>query len=254
MLLHYCFLPESTRSPIKKCGPVGERSLPTVSPVGSLSLFPWGRDMTEAGQVFLYCPSEQLGQKLKPDSWKGEEWGKGDPPKINCDVKCLPSCFQLWWTFIMNLKGVNTIYSSHFRQLLGFVSLRILLWGWRVAHQLSSLILLPWQDPGVLVRIQVWARHHLSSHAVADIPHIKQRNMGMDVSSGPGFLSKKRRIGRCQLRANLPPKKHDTHTRENIFKKKKGKRMWAILCIKIQERSADLHSISGGVVVLPQFM
>ena len=32
--------------------------------------------------------------------------------------------------------------------------------------------------------------------------------MGRDVSSGPIFLSKKRRIGgRCQLRANLPQKK-----------------------------------------------
>ena len=34
----------------------------------------------------------------------------------------------------------------------------------------------------------------------------------MDVSSGPGFLSKKRTIGRCYLRANLPQKK------ENYFK------------------------------------
>ena len=30
------------------------------------------------------------------------------------------------------------------------------------------------------------------SHAVAGVPHIKQRKMGTDVSSGPGFLSKKR--------------------------------------------------------------
>ena len=33
------------------------------------------------------------------------------------------------------------------------------------------------------------------SHAVVGIPHIKRRKMGMDVSSGPVFLSKKRRIG-----------------------------------------------------------
>ena len=33
------------------------------------------------------------------------------------------------------------------------------------------------------------------SHAAAGVPHIKQRKMGMGVSSGPGFISKKRRIG-----------------------------------------------------------
>ena len=33
------------------------------------------------------------------------------------------------------------------------------------------------------------------SHAVAGIPHIKERKMDTDVSSGPVFLSKKRRIG-----------------------------------------------------------
>ena len=37
--------------------------------------------------------------------------------------------------------------------------------------------------------------HHLASHAVAGVPHIKQRKMDTDVSSGPVFLSKKRRIG-----------------------------------------------------------
>ena len=48
----------------------------------------------------------------------------------------------------------------------------------------------------------------LLAHAVAGIPHIKQRKIGSDVSSGPVFLSKKRRIGgRCQLSANLPQKK-----------------------------------------------
>ena len=36
------------------------------------------------------------------------------------------------------------------------------------------------------------------SHAVVGVPHIKKRKMSMDVSSGPVFLSKKRRIGsRC---------------------------------------------------------
>ena len=33
------------------------------------------------------------------------------------------------------------------------------------------------------------------SHAVVGVPRIKERKMGMDVSSGPVFLSKKRRIG-----------------------------------------------------------
>ena len=35
------------------------------------------------------------------------------------------------------------------------------------------------------------------SHAVVGVPHRKQRKMGMDVSSGPVFLRKKRKIGRC---------------------------------------------------------
>ena len=42
-------------------------------------------------------------------------------------------------------------------------------------------------------RVQTW--HCLASHAVVGVPHIKQRKMGMDVSSGPVFFSKKRRIG-----------------------------------------------------------
>ena len=42
-------------------------------------------------------------------------------------------------------------------------------------------------------QVRTW--HHLASHAVVGIPHIKLRKMGMDVSSGPVFLSKKRRIG-----------------------------------------------------------
>ena len=66
-----------------------------------------------------------------------------------------------------------------------------------VAQWLSLCVLLRW--PSVRwFGSQVWTWHHLSSHAVAGIPHIKQRKMGMDVSSGPIFRSKKRRIGgRC---------------------------------------------------------
>ena len=38
-------------------------------------------------------------------------------------------------------------------------------------------------------RVQTW--HCLASHAVVGIPRIKQRKMGMDVSSGLIFLKKK---------------------------------------------------------------
>ena len=42
------------------------------------------------------------------------------------------------------------------------------------------------------------AVHPAENSAVVGIPHIKWRKMGTDVSSGPLFLSKKRRIGsRC---------------------------------------------------------
>ena len=48
----------------------------------------------------------------------------------------------------------------------------------------------------------------LGKHAVVGVPHIKCRKVGTDVSSGPVFLSRKRRIGsRCWLRANHPQKK-----------------------------------------------
>ena len=64
----------------------------------------------------------------------------------------------------------------------------------------------------------------MSSHAVVGVPHIKQKKMGTDVSSGPVFLSKKRRIGDVSsglifLKKNkkdnpppLPPKKVITIT------------------------------------------
>ena len=75
-----------------------------------------------------------------------------------------------------------------------------------VAQWLSWYILLRW--PRVCQfgsQVRIW--HHWSNHAVVGIPRIKQRKMGMDVSSGPVFLSKKRWIGsRCQLRVNLPQK------------------------------------------------
>ena len=63
-----------------------------------------------------------------------------------------------------------------------------------VAQWLSTHVPLQW--PGVRqFRSQVQTWHRLTGHAVAGIPHIKERKMGMDVSSGPVFLSKKRRIG-----------------------------------------------------------
>ena len=66
-----------------------------------------------------------------------------------------------------------------------------------VAQRLRVYVLL-WR-PGIHrfgSRVQTW--HLLSSHAVVGVPHIKERKMGTDVSSGSGFLSKKRKIGsRC---------------------------------------------------------
>ena len=63
-----------------------------------------------------------------------------------------------------------------------------------VAQGLSSHVLL--QRPG-LGWFGSWVRtwHRLASHAVVGVPHMKWRKMGTDVSSGPVFLSKKRRIG-----------------------------------------------------------
>ena len=63
-----------------------------------------------------------------------------------------------------------------------------------MAQQLSAHV--PLQRPGVRwfgSRVRTW--HRLASHAVVGVPHIKERKVGMDVSSGPVFLSKKRRIG-----------------------------------------------------------
>ena len=66
-----------------------------------------------------------------------------------------------------------------------------------VVQRLSSHIPLQW--PGIhQFRSQVQTWHRLASHAVVGVPHIKWKKMGTDVSSGPVFLSKKRRIGsRC---------------------------------------------------------
>ena len=63
-----------------------------------------------------------------------------------------------------------------------------------VAQQLSPHVLLPW------LRVcrfgsRGWIYAHLTSQAVAGVPHIKQRKMGMDVKSGLIFLKKKKKYG-----------------------------------------------------------
>ena len=35
----------------------------------------------------------------------------------------------------------------------------------------------------------------MANHPMVGVPHVKQRKMGTDVSTGPVFLGKKRRIG-----------------------------------------------------------
>ena len=70
-------------------------------------------------------------------------------------------------------------------------------WAGPVAQWLSLHV--PLRQPRVCpFGSQVWTWHHLANHAVVGVPHIKWRKVGTDVSSGPVFLSKKRRIGsRC---------------------------------------------------------
>ena len=60
-----------------------------------------------------------------------------------------------------------------------------------VAQRLSVYIPL-WQPAVCQLASWVWTWHRLASHATVGVPHIKWRKMGMDVSSGPVFLSKKR--------------------------------------------------------------
>ena len=64
--------------------------------------------------------------------------------------------------------------------------------------------------------------------------------MGTDVSSGPGFLSKKRRTGSSYLRANLPQKKEKYKMQKNICsmlsfmeeRRKKKIYMYLLICAK----------------------
>ena len=69
--------------------------------------------------------------------------------------------------------------------------LKILNRGQPVAQQLSSHV--PLRHHGVHrfgSQVQTWDL--LASHAVAGVPHVKWRKMGMDVSSGPVLLLAKR--------------------------------------------------------------
>ena len=65
-----------------------------------------------------------------------------------------------------------------------------------------------WQPGLHWCRSRVWTWHCLACHAVVGIPHIKERKMVTDVSSGQDLLNNKRRIGSSLLRANLPKKKN----------------------------------------------
>ena len=89
---------------------------------------------------------------------------------------------QIGWAFVRFLASKSCIKTSES-------------WGFRLVAQQLSLHIPFWQ-PWVCwfqSRVRTW--HCLASHPVADVPHIKQRKMGTDVSSGPVFLSKKKRGG-----------------------------------------------------------
>src|SRR3712207_9584568 len=56
---------------------------------------------------------------------------------------------------------------------------------------------------GLPVRIPVGTWHCLAHHAVAGVPHTKQRKMGTDVSSGPAFLRSEEHTSELQSRQYL---------------------------------------------------
>ena len=61
-----------------------------------------------------------------------------------------------------------------------------------VAQWLSAHVQLQW--PRVhCFGFRVWTWHHLASHAVVGVPHIKWKKMDTDVSSGLIFLKKKKK-------------------------------------------------------------
>ena len=85
--------------------------------------------------------------------------------------------------------------SGKIKAYCSFLLLRIVSnWGRPVAQWLSTHV--PLQQPSVYwFGSWVWTWHRLASHAVVGVPHIMSRKIGTDVSLGPVFLSKKRRIG-----------------------------------------------------------
>ena len=67
--------------------------------------------------------------------------------------------------------------------------------------------------------------HHLSSHAMAAVPHMKWRKMGADVSSGPIFLKKKKEEDWQQMlaQANCPQKMKNEVTPTYYLKQERKK-------------------------------
>ena len=104
-----------------------------------------------------------------------------------------------------------------------------------VAEQLSSHI--PLGQPrvhGFRSRVQTW--HHLAHHAVVGIPHIKQRKMGTDVSSGPVFLKKRKKKEKCDNTCNM-------HSR-GLASNGKGRTLPAVL-LHIRNLFGDCESGSS---------
>ena len=102
------------------------------------------------------------------------------------------------------LKSMSSVLQSHHISLLVLqkVNIKNKKGARLVAQQLSSHIPLlgipgfSGLDPGCgQVQMGADVARLAKSHAVAGVPRIKWRKMGMDVSSGPVFLSKKRRSG-----------------------------------------------------------
>ena len=157
------------------------------------------------------CQGPQLGAAAEEAVVSSQHhWGKAQIfPLISlscflwfCQCCCLLICFNPDDTVSLQYLYLQTSDSNIYSEILFETRSGR---GWpggamvKRAHSASAA-------QGSPVRVQTW--HHLAHHAVVGVPHIKWRKMGMDVSSGPVFLSKKRKIGsRCQVRAKLPQKK-----------------------------------------------
>ena len=84
------------------------------------------------------------------------------------------------------IKELNELQENLERQLN---ELRHKMWAGPVP-QLGVHVLL-WRPGGDRFRSQVQRWHHFACHAVVGTPDIKQKEMGMDVSSEPVFLRKR---------------------------------------------------------------